>query len=105
MPTYKDKLDFSGFESYLTIKYELKDVKIKKIIFHDPATIIYWSDGTKTVVKADEQDEYNKIDGLNFCIAKKFLSSKEYHHYVELMDMMADDALYELIDSYESLED
>ena len=103
MPTYTDKLDFSGFEK-LNFKWELKeDVKIKKIIFNDPATVIYWSDGTKTVVKADEQDEYNKIDGLNFCIVKKFLSSKEYHLYVELMDMLANDGIYELIDSYENV--
>ena len=26
--------------------------EIKKVIFHDPATIVYWNDGTKTVVKS-----------------------------------------------------
>ena len=26
--------------------------KIDRVIFHDPATIVYWKDGTKTVVKA-----------------------------------------------------
>ena len=31
---------------------------ITKVIFADPATIIFWSDGTKTVVKCEETDIY-----------------------------------------------
>ena len=27
---------------------------IKKVIFHDPATVVFWKDGTKTVVKCGE---------------------------------------------------
>ena len=44
----------------------------KDIIFHDPATIIYWSDGTKTVVKCHEEDTYDKEKGLALCYLKKF---------------------------------
>lgn len=44
---------------------------IKKVIFNDPATIVYWMDGTKTVVKCQEGDTYSKETGLALCIAKK----------------------------------
>lgn len=49
---------------------------IKKVIFHDPATIVLWDDGTKTVVKCQEDDEYSKEQGLALCIAKKHLGNK-----------------------------
>lgn len=46
--------------------------KIEKVIFNDPATIIYWNDKTKTVVKCQNGDTYDKEKGLLLCIAKKF---------------------------------
>lgn len=33
---------------------------IEKVIFNDPATIVFWSDGTKTVVKAQNGEEFDK---------------------------------------------
>lgn len=50
--------------------------KIKKVIFNDPATIVLWNDGTKTVVKCQAGDEYSKEQGLALCIAKKHLGNK-----------------------------
>lgn len=47
-------------------------VSPRDIIFHDPATIIMWSDGTKTVVKCHEEDTYDKEKGLALCYLKKF---------------------------------
>lgn len=49
---------------------------IKKVIFNDPATIVLWNDGTKTVVKCQEGDTYDKEKGLALCIAKKALGNK-----------------------------
>ena len=49
---------------------------IKKVIFNDPATVVMWSDGTKTVVKCQPGDVYSKETGLALCIAKKFLGNK-----------------------------
>jgi hypothetical protein len=51
-------------------------LKIKEVIFNDPATIVIWSDGTKTVVKCQPNDVYSKETGLAMCIAKKFLGNK-----------------------------
>ena len=49
---------------------------IKKVIFNDPATIVYWKDGTKTVVKCQDGDVYDKEKGLAMCITKKFFGNK-----------------------------
>ena len=48
---------------------------IKKVIFNGPATIVFWDDGTKTVVKA-ENEEVDKEKGLAMAISKKFLGNK-----------------------------
>ena len=48
---------------------------IKNVIFHDPATIVWWEDGTKTVVKAYE-DKFDAEKGLSMAIAKKALGNK-----------------------------
>lgn len=50
--------------------------KIEKVIFNDPATIVLWSDKTKTVVKCQPGDTYDKEKGLALCIAKKYLGNK-----------------------------
>lgn len=49
---------------------------IKKVIFNDPATIVFWEDGDKTIVKCQDGDEYSKETGLAMCIAKKALGNK-----------------------------
>ena len=49
---------------------------IKKVIFNDPATIILWSDGTKTVVKCQEGDTFDKELGMAMAISKKFFKNK-----------------------------
>lgn len=43
----------------------------KKVIFNESATIVLWDDGTKTVVKCQEYDEFSFEKGLLLCIAKK----------------------------------
>lgn len=52
--------------------------QIKDVIFNDPATIVFWKDGTKTVVKCqkDKGDTYNPELGLAMCIIKKMCDNK-----------------------------
>lgn len=45
--------------------------KIKKVIFNNPATIVFWQDGTKTVVKCTEGEPYDPEKGLMAAITKK----------------------------------
>lgn len=57
---------------------------IKKVIFNEPATIVIWSDGTKTVVKCGENDIYDPEKGLAMAIAKKALGNKgNYFHDIK----------------------
>lgn len=44
---------------------------IKNVIFAPPATIVYWSDGSKTVVKCSENDVFDPEKGLAMAIAKR----------------------------------
>lgn len=48
---------------------------IDRVIFHDPATIVYWEDGTKTVVKC-QREKFDKEKGLLAAIAKKVYGNK-----------------------------
>jgi len=50
--------------------------KIEKVIFNPPATIVLWSDGTKTVVKCQEGDEWDAEKGLAMAISKKWFYNK-----------------------------
>ena len=44
---------------------------IDRVIFNDPATIIYWKDGSKTVVKRSEDDIWDPEKGFCMAIIKK----------------------------------
>lgn len=56
--------------------------EIKRVIFHDPATIVFWRDGSKTVVKA-ENEPYDPEKGLAMAIAKHALGNEGnyYNHF------------------------
>lgn len=46
-------------------------VYITKVIYSDPATIVFWSDDTKTVAKCYGEDVYSPETGLSICVLKK----------------------------------
>ena len=50
--------------------------EIKDVIFNEPATIILWADGTKTVVKCQEGENYDPEKGMAMAISKKALGNK-----------------------------
>lgn len=50
--------------------------QIEKVIFNGPATIVIWKDGTKTVVKCDENDIFDPEKGLAMAISKRALGNK-----------------------------
>lgn len=55
--------------------------EIDNVIFNDPATIIFWKDGTKTVVKAEGED-FDPEKGLAMAISKKALGNQ--HEYYDV---------------------
>ena len=54
---------------------------IKKVKFNPPATIVFWTDNTKTVVKCGCED-YDPEKGLAMCICKKMLGNKGNYYEV-----------------------
>lgn len=54
---------------------------IKKVKFNPPATIVFWTDNTKTVVKCNGED-YDPEKGLAMCISKKMLGDKGNYYEV-----------------------
>ena len=67
------------------INYNKKDTSLRtnivKVIFNNPATIIKWADGTKTVVKSSEED-YDPEKGLAMAIAKKALGNEGNYYNI-----------------------
>lgn len=59
-----------------------KSPKITNVIFNPPATIVFWSDKTKTVVKCDyTQEPYDPEKGIAMAIAKKMMGDNKYEYY------------------------
>ena len=57
-------------------------VSIRKVIFNDPATIVLWSDGSKTVVKCGPEDTFDMEKGLAMAIVKKMAGNDNRFHKV-----------------------
>lgn len=53
---------------------------IKDVIFNDPATIVFWTDGSKTVVKCQKGETFDPEKGLAMAISKKMLGN-DYGYY------------------------
>lgn len=47
----------------------------ERVIFNDPATIVYWDDGTKTVVKCQPGDVFSAEAGLTTAMLKKYMGN------------------------------
>ena len=54
---------------------------INRVIFNNPATIVIWNDGSKTVVKASNEP-FDPEKGLAMAIAKKVLGNKGNYYKV-----------------------
>lgn len=67
--------------SYIKAPYSKQNAmnSITNVIFNNPATIVFWSDGTKTVVKCDERDEFDPEKGLAMAICKKHFGGGFYN--------------------------
>jgi hypothetical protein len=77
-------IDLSYFKNYKVpgafkyIEHDtgiVKEVAIKQVIFSNPATIVFWSDNTKTTCKVAAGDIYNPEYAILLCVAKKLFGS------------------------------
>ena len=78
-----DKSPSANKEAAERSNYMPTDIRrfIKKVKFNPPATIVFWTDNTKTVVKCKDED-YDPEKGLAMCICKKVLSNKGNYYEV-----------------------
>lgn len=87
MPTKTFELNlgdilFGGSSVLYTSPKYLNPDDIKRVHFDEAnrATIVFWEDGTKTVVVAQDGDEYNKELGLAMAILKHYYkNAKEFN--------------------------
>lgn len=79
--------DFDGNDIAHLISESFNDIfvpKVKRIIFHNPATIVFWEDGTKTVVKCMKDQEYSKYYGFLAALGKKIYKNNSHlQHIIE----------------------
>lgn len=64
-------------------KDNIQLLDIKKVIFHKPATIVYWMDGSKTVVKVNKGEKWDPEKGLAMAIIKKKYGLKQFLNFIE----------------------
>lgn len=50
---------------------------IKNVYFNNPVTVVIWTDGSKTIVKANGDEPYDPEKGLAMAISKKFMGDNE----------------------------
>lgn len=62
-------------ELYSELAYNLPE--IDRVIFNDPATIIYWYDGTKTVVRCGKGETFERYTGFMAAVCKKLFGSTD----------------------------
>lgn len=62
-----------------TLRINVFPDDIVDVIYNPPATVIHWSDKTKTVVKCSADDEYDPLTGFLLCVTKRaFGNENEY---------------------------
>ena len=83
-PTFNPKSSKEAIEDMMkSIQKEVGAMKfktitipaVKRIVYHDPATIVFWQDGTKTVVKCMDGEPFEKYAGFCAALAKKVFGS------------------------------
>ena len=82
----KEYIDYDLVGEYLEELEELEEeeklkTQIARVIFSNPATIILWKDGTKTVVKV-YNEKFDKEKGFAMAIVKKALGNKSNYYQV-----------------------
>ena len=78
-------------KQYIT-KYENTSAMIDHVKFSGPATIMFWKDGTKTIVKCTEEDDPNCETGIAMATLKKILGS-DYVPYKKKVKSLIDEQI------------
>lgn len=71
-----------GFEDLYPSTMIASAPVVKDVIFNDPATIVFWNDGSKTVVRAHGGDKFDPEKGLAMAFAKKMFGNN-HDYYIQ----------------------
>lgn len=74
------------YDDLETVENDLESIELRidipgmidRVIFNDPATIILWNDGSKTVVKRSDDDIWDSEKGLCMAIIKKLYGNTSF---------------------------
>lgn len=77
------KYNFAGGFNKIGDDGTVESFYIKKVLYKNPATVVFWSDGTKTVAKTHGGDSYNPESGLVICVLKKLHGSSNVRNLLK----------------------
>ena len=94
LETDTDKL-LEMFENYLGVKRKENTMMTPdRVLFSGPATIVFWPDGTKTVVKCAEGDDviFDRKTAIMWCFMKKMFGTTS--HVNKMLDELIRKAFF-----------
>lgn len=71
VPGYEFTIEPNPMYAVVNTMFSIKDV-----IFNPPATIVFWGDGSKTVVKCQNEEEFDPEKGLTMAFFKRMHDNK-----------------------------
>ena len=85
----------SDVKMQLNLNY-MPNLAIKDVIFNPPATIVFWMDGTKTVVKDQGEVFYDPEKGMAMAVAKKAFGNQgnyynQFKKYIDIWEKKQED--------------
>ena len=66
-----NKLERTEATCRLKGEWIMRELRIKRVLHKNPATIVFWQDGSKTVVKCGEGETYDKEKGILWAFYKR----------------------------------
>lgn len=94
---YNDVLTTRQYAKTLSVTASLSQAQLRvnipsmidRVIFNNPATIIIWKDGSKTIVKKSEDDQWDPEKGFCMAIIKKLYGHTSFmKKYIETEEKM-----------------
>lgn len=106
VPSYWDlrpTRSFTGTDNSWTVNVRIEDVTAEslkcepneepeRIVFNGPATIAFWPDGTKTVVKCQDGEPFDPEKGVALAMLKKYFRGAKYN---DVLNKLIKNATYE----------
>ena len=105
MTGFRENLEYE-FSVTIDPRYEVVNTAfaIKNVIFNPPATIVFWGDGSKTVVKCQDDEEYDPEKGLTMAFFKR-THGNVGHYFEEIKKWTSDFSKVEDNDKLKDLVD